>query len=149
MSVTIESMAAYLGKPASAILSDTLFRGWRFNRSADRDLDKPVIDYIFLDHGLDFVCDEDDSVATIFLHADERRLFDEAIIDLPLSSDREDIIGRLGRPAKSGKGLQDPVFGDLGPWDRFLRPSYAIHIEYCVGVDRIKKLTLMRNDMIP
>jgi len=149
MSVTIKSVAAYLGKSASTMLSDAPFKGWEFDRAVDSDLDEPVIDYVFADHGLDFVCDQNDDVATIFFHSDEHRCFDEGFIDLPLSSNRRTVIDFLGPPAKSGEGIIDPVLGDFGPWDRFLQLGYAIHIEYRVGVDRIKKLTLMRNDMVP
>jgi hypothetical protein len=149
MSLTLKSVATYLGQPASDMLSDVPFKYWTFERSFDNDLDEPVIDYIFLNNGMDLVCDQDDRVTTIFLHFGEDRHFDEVVLDLPPLSTRKDVVERLGLPSQHGDGAIDPILGGFGAWDRFSNPEYTIHIEYRVGIDRVKKLTFMRNDMVP
>lgn len=149
MSLTLKSVAAYLGRAASDMLSDIPFRYWPFDRSVDNDLNEPVIDYTFPDNGLDIVCDQGDRVATIFLHFCEDRHFDEGILDLPPLSTRRDVVERLGPPSQHSDGAIDPILGGFGAWDRFSNYEYTIHVEYRVGIDRIKKLTLMRNDMVP
>lgn len=149
MSLTIQSVAAYLGRPASTMLSDAPFKYWEVNRTVDSDLDEPVIDYVFPKHSLDFVCDNSDTVSTVFFYYDGARPFDENIVDLPFFSNRQTVIDILGESTKRGGGLIDPVLGDFGPWERFPRKGYVIHVEYRVGIDRINKVTLMRDDVVP
>jgi hypothetical protein len=149
MSLTIEAVAAYLGRPASDMLSDAPFKDWPFERSIDADLNPPRIDYVFPNNGLDLVCDQNDEAATIFIHADKDRHISEDIPDLPLSSTRQDVYEILGSPTKKGDGLIDPVLGNYGPWDRFSETDHTIHVEYHADADRIKKITLIRNDVVP
>ena len=149
MSLTIETFSAYLGKQASILLGDPPFRDWTFEKSIETDLDKPCTDYVSAQHGMDFVCDEDDRVTTIFLYADESRFFEEGIEDLPFTLSHQEVTARLGFPSKSGGRSSHRILGDRGPWDRFDLPDYSIHVEYHLDVDRIKMITLMCADVVP
>jgi hypothetical protein len=42
----------------------------------------------------------------------------------------------------------DPILGEYGPWDRFARLGYTIHVEYRADADCIKMITLMRPDVV-
>jgi hypothetical protein len=149
MSITTETLSNYLGRQASALLADTPFKHWNVTRSVETDLGRPVIDYIFPQDGMDFVCDEVDKVKTIFVYYDASRLFHEGISDLPSSLDRKQVIARLGSPSKSGPRMKDSILGECGAWDRFTRSGYSIHVEYRMDVDLIKMVTLMRLDVVP
>lgn len=149
MTLTIQTFVNYLGGPASDVLNDTPFRNWTFEKSFEPDLDEPLIDYVFFHNGVDFVCDGDDKVRSIFLYADESRCLREGLEDLPFASTRQQVIQQLGPPSKSGSRISDPILGEYGPWDRFARGGYAIHVEYRLDDDLIKKVTLMRADVAP
>lgn len=149
MNLTIETLASYLGKSASTLLGDTPFKNWRFERSVENDLDKPLIDYVSAEGGIDFVCDDEDKVQSVFLYCDKSRCFQEAVQDLPFSSGRLAVLAHLGPPCKSGGKVTSRFLGECGAWDRFARPAYAVHIEYRLDVDAISKITLMRADVVP
>ena len=149
MTLTTETLSKYLGREASILLGDPPFKNWTFEKSFETDLERPLIDYVFSQNGMDFVCDEEDKVNSIFLYADESRCFTAGVQDLPFSASRHEVIARLGSPSKSGGGINDPILGEHGPWDRFARPGYAIHVEYWTDFDSIKKITLMRADVVP
>lgn len=149
MTLTTQTLAKYLGNPVSAMLADMPFKNWAFEKSFENDLDEPIFDYVFAQNGLDLLCDGDDKVTTIFLYFDESRWFDEGVLDVPFTSSRQQITALLGLPSKSGGRVADPILGECGPWDRFARPGYSIHVEYRVDADRIRKITLMRADVVP
>jgi hypothetical protein len=149
MTLTIETLARYLGRQASVLLADPPFKDWAFERSLETGLEKLRIDYVFAHNGMDFVCDEDDKVDTIFFYADKSRCFKEGVQELPFSANRREVIARLGSPSKSGGKISDPILGEYGAWDLFARPGYAIHVEYRLDVDVINKITLMRADVVP
>jgi hypothetical protein len=149
MILTTQILEKYLGNPAATMLADAPFKDWKFEKSFENDLKKPRIDYIFPENGLDFVCDADDQVRTIFLYWDEHRRFEDGLADLPFSSTRQEVMERLGAPSKSGGIVNDPILGEFGPWDRFAKFGYSIHVEYKVNADSIKKITLMRADVVP
>jgi hypothetical protein len=149
MTVTIEKLASYLGKEASFFLADDPFKKWSFKRTLENDLDQPLIDYVFARDGMDFVCDERDRLRSIFLYSDKSRCFSEQVEDLPLTSNRQEVVARLGLPTKSGQRLSDPILGEYGPWDRFSRSGYAVHVEYRLDADIINKVTVMRADVVP
>lgn len=148
MILTIEMIASYLGKDASALLAEQPFKSWKYEKSFEDDLEKPRIDYVFAQGGMDFVCDGEDNIRTIFLYSDDLRCFNEKIQDLPLTSSRKTVIDYLGVPSKSGGKISDPILGEYGAWDRFVRSGYVIHVEYCLDVDIINKITLMRTDVV-
>ena len=149
MTFTTETLSHYLGKKASVLLADPPFKNWTFEKSFETGLEKLLIDYVFAQNGMDFVCDEDEKVNSIFLYADESRCFKEDVQDLPFTANRQGVIARLGSPSKSGGRFSDPILGECGAWDRFARFGYAIHVEYRLDASGIKKITLMRADIVP
>lgn len=131
------------------MLADPPFRNWTVEKSVETDLEKPLVDYVFAENGVDFVCDEGNKVNSIFLHADESRCFKEGVGDLPFAASRQEVLARLGTPSRSGGRTSDPVLGEYGAWDRFARRGYAIHVEYRLDTSGIRKITLMRADVVP
>jgi hypothetical protein len=149
MSLTTETLSSYLGRKALVLLSDAPFKNWAVIRTVEVDLDSPLIDYVFTQNGMDFVCDGEDKLSSIFLYADQLRYFREGVEDLPFTCTRKEVIARLGSPSRSGNRINDPILGDYGAWDRFERSGYVIHVEYRLREDAINKLTLMRTDVVP
>lgn len=149
MIFTTEILANYLGKEALILLADAPFRNWTFEKSFERDVERPRVDYVFTQEGMDFVCDGDDKVRTIFLYFDGVRFFRGGVQDLPVTFSRQQVIAYLGLPSKSGGKISDPILGKYGAWDRFTRTGYVIHIEYRLDADAINKITLMRADVVP
>jgi len=149
MTLTTKTLLNYLDREASFLLADLPFKNWTLNKTVEVGLEKPLTDYVFVQNGMDFVCDENDKVRSIFLYADDSRCFMESIQDLPFTSRRREVIARLGFPSKSGDKIIDPVLGEYGAWDRFEGPGYSIHVEYRLNADRINKVTLMRADVVP
>jgi hypothetical protein len=149
MSLTTKSLAEYLGRPASIVLSAFPFKDWKFEKSVENDLDETVIDYVFPENGVDFTCDGDDKVSVIILFSNDQRRFDEDLLDVPFSLNRQQVVELLGSASKSGGRRTHPILGESGAWDRFSRPGYSIHIEYQVDENSIKKITLMRADVVP
>lgn len=145
----LSSLANLLGRPASDVLSENPFRKWEYVKSRERDLAEPVFDLVFANDGIDFICDGDERVHTLFLYNEGGRHFKEGLVDLPFASTRQDVIRRLGNPVKSGAALNYKDIGPQGAWDRFVRPGYTVHVQYLPGVDRIGKITLMRADVVP
>lgn len=149
MTLSIEMIAGYLGKDSSVILSKYPFINWKYKKTIEPDLENTQFDYVFPNHGVDFVSDEQDKVCSIFLYHDESRKFGEGIKDMKMTSSREEVRAQFGAPSNSGSGLSDPVLGEYGAWDRFSRDGFSIHIEYRVNSDAISKVTLMRADVVP
>ena len=149
MSITIASLSSYLGKDASVLLSDAPFRDWAVTRTVEADLERPLIDYVFAQDGMDFVCDEKNKLNSIFLFADKSRCFRECVDDLPFGATRKEVIARFGPPSRSGGPLRDSVLGYYGAWDRFTCSGYVMHVEYRLHEDAINKVTLMRPDVAP
>ena len=130
MAVTIKTLESYLGRPVTTALSDAPFKNWEFEKTFENDLDEPIIDYTFPHNGVELSCDRDGQVKAIFLYSDETRHFDEGVLDIPFSSTRRQVLERLGAPSKSGDAQIDPLLGEYGPWDRFGRSGYSIHVQY-------------------
>ena len=144
-----KSLAHYLGNPTSTMLEASPFKLWPVEKSFEDDLPEPIIHYIFPQHGLELRCDRHDNVSTIFLYSDEFNGFDESLLDAPFSSNRKKVIELLGAPSKSGGKISDPILGEYGAWDYFARLGHTIHVEYRVDTDCIKKITLIRADLVP
>jgi len=142
----IEPLTNYLGKPASALLASPPFKFWPFERSVEGDLPERPVDYVFPQHGLELTCDNDEKIHSIFLKSDS---FDQALLDIPFSSSRSDVLSLLGVPSKSGGAHTHPILGEYGAWDLFARPGHAIHVGYRADADRIRMVTLMRADVVP
>lgn len=146
MDFTTETLARYLGAPTSMLLAEAPFKDWIFEKSFETDLEELRIDYVFPEGGVALICDGDDRLNTIFLYANR---FEGDLPDLPFASKRQEVIKRFGAPSKSGGKLSDPILGDYGPWDRFARYGYSIHVAYAVDADTISRITLMRDDVVP
>jgi len=149
MTLTTDVLASYLGKPANDLLATPPFSGWNWQKSIEEDLDKPVIDYVFPQDGIDFVCDEAESISTIFAYNESSRRFREGLDDLPFALTRQQVIDRIGRPSKSGEPMNDSILGMFGAWDRFENTRYTLHVEYHLDSKSIKKITIMRGDVVP
>jgi hypothetical protein len=147
--IMLNTLANYLGIPASTMLEDAPFKLWLVEKSFEEDLEEPIIHYVFPQHGLELRCDSDNKVSVIFLYSDSFNSFDEALLDIPFSSNRKKVNELFGVPSKSGGKVSDPILGEYGPWDRFTRTGHTIHFEYGLDADRIKKITLMRPDVVP
>lgn len=140
-------MTDYLGIHITIFLQQEPFTNWPVERSIEDDLDEQIIHYVFAEHGLELRCDCEDRISVIFLYADDYNGFDQSLLEIPFS--RSEVLEGFGTPTKSGLKVSDPILGEYGAWDRFTRSGHTIHVEYCVDSDRIKKLTLMRNDTVP
>jgi hypothetical protein len=138
-------LAEYLGVRASKLLTSQPFCRWSVKRSMESDLPEKEVYYEFEDHGVDVICDEDERVRTIFLHAG----VDESLSSIPFTSHRKEVLELLGPPSKSGVASRSPVLGESGPWDRFSLGGMAIHVQYRVDSDEIELITLMRADVVP
>jgi hypothetical protein len=145
--LTIEQIAKYLESAASVLLSDPPFNSWSFERSVDPDL--ALVDYVSAKNGMDFVCGLDEKVSCIFIYFNESRSLSGAIQGLPLTSCRQDLIHLFGKPSKSGAAINDPIFGEYGAWDRFLKQGYCVHIQYRINTEQVSQVTIMREDMVP
>lgn len=147
---TIESVAKYIGRPIKELRADKQFKAWPAKKSVQEDdLDEGVeteIFYTFNKHGMEVICDAQDVITTIFMHA---KKFDADIVGLPFASTQKEVRKHFGKPAKSGKKESDPLFGDIAPWDRFKRKGYVLHIEYQLDDDSIQKITAMANHVAP
>ncbi|TPN34159.1 hypothetical protein FKO01_12075 [Mesorhizobium sp. B2-3-3] len=138
-------MLDYLGKPASSLLTSPPFESWKFKRTFDNYLPDIRIDYVSARNKFSFICDEYEKIDTIFIEADN---LDRELFDIPFSSSRNDVLGILGMPSKRGEPRTDPFLGEFGPWDRFDKADYLIHILYHAHVDRIRRVTLARADAV-
>lgn len=136
----------YLGEPISVLLESNQFIHWKFERSVDDDLPNVEINYTSIDNGLSIVCDSDERINSIFIDADN---FDRPFLGFSSSSKRSEVLNLLGKPAKSGAAHRDVILGEYGPWDRFDGTRHSIHIEYGPHADKIRRVTLMRADVVP
>ena len=142
-------ISEYLGNHVSSLLGQAPFRNWPVEQSSEDCLEVPITHHLFKNHGLELRCDRDDKISVIFLYADDYNGFDEGLFEIPFSLSRAQVQEHFGRPSKSGGKISDPVLGEYGAWDRFIRPGHAVHIEYRTDSDRIRKITLMRSDVVP
>ncbi|TIT77765.1 MAG: hypothetical protein E5W56_07875 [Mesorhizobium sp.] len=136
----------FLGKPASHLLTSDPFKLWDFERSVDDDLPEQTVNFEAGRQGFSFTCDSDETINTIFVESDD---FDKSLIEISFSTRRWEVQSILGLPSKSGKPHTDPILGEYGPWDRYDEERYSIHIEYQPYADRIRRITLMRTDVVP
>jgi hypothetical protein len=143
------TISNYLNSPTSVLLSALPFKNWLVEKSYESDLSPPIIQYVFPENGLALRCSTDDIVIAIFLDSEELGGFDDGYSELSFSLTRQQVLNILGVPSKSGLRFKDPVLGEYGPWDRFLRENHTIHVEYAISEDKIKKITFMRSDLTP
>jgi len=142
-------ISRYLGEPVSRMLEDAPFREWRFVQSVEEGAEEPRISYVFSGHGLQLWCEPSGLVRSMFLRPEATGSLAAHLCDLPFDFDREQVLRRLGVPEKSGPMTKDAILGWFGPWDRFARSEYAIHIQYRFECEGIALITLMRCDTVP
>jgi hypothetical protein len=137
-------MAGYLGRDVDELLNAEPFSGWEAVRSVETD---PTIEirYEFEGHGVDLICDRSDRIQTVFVHRGDG----EALVGIPFAMSRNQVLGRFGAPASSGRAVRLPVLGDRGPWDRFDIPEGVLHIQYAVARDEIDLVTLVLRHVMP
>ncbi|CAN7510505.1 hypothetical protein [Mesorhizobium sp. LjRoot246] len=136
----------YLGRPAAQLLTLAPFNIWQFKRTVDNDLPDNKVNYVADRYDFSFACDSHETISTIFIGSDH---FGQFLGGISFSHDRGELQGFLGAPSKSGKPYSDPILGEYGPWDRYDDGRQSIHIEYEPRADRIRRITLMRADVVP
>jgi hypothetical protein len=140
-------MAEYMGRHVASMFEVAPFKNWPFERSVEADLEELRIDYIFTGRALVIECDRNEAVCVIFMRREE---YDGFILsEIPFTLGRKEVLDRLGVPSKSGEKISDPILGECGAWDRFVRSNFTIHVEYSADVDAINMITLMRSDVVP
>ncbi len=147
MAFTTENLTTFLGKPAQDVFLTAPFAEWQQEKTVDDEIEK--IDYVFRENGVDFVCDLDNSINTIFIHNDAKRCFKVGIVDMPFNTKRETLVKRYGKPSELGDEFSDSDLGDFGAWIRFEFPKFAIHFEFHRKREEIKLITIMRPDVVP
>jgi hypothetical protein len=145
----MKNISDYLGCQTSIMLSDYPFKSWIVERSVEGDLDPPIIHYLFPGRGLELRCDDDEKISVIFLYFDKYGGFDEDLIGPSFSWKREQVIECFGSPEKSAQKSSHPILGEYGAWDRFVMPGYVVRFEYGTDFEGVKKITYMRNDVVP
>ena len=145
----ITKIPEYLGKNVSIMLEEMPFKDWQVEKSIEDELEEKLTSYTFKEHGFEVSCDPNDKISVIFLYSEKYNGFDESLFEIPFSWNQKQVLEHFGTPSKSGGKVSDPILGDYGPWDRFTRPGYAIHVGYRTDSDRIKQITLMRSDVVP
>ncbi len=138
--------AELLGKSVTDVLLDAPFCDWSFKKSVDDDLDEPLVNFEFEDHGISFRCRDIEKISTIFLSADGEAA---TVFELPTSLTRDEVRNQFGVPNASGEGLVDPILGTYGPYDRFDYPDHSVHFEFFPDRDKIKLITLMTSSVVP
>jgi hypothetical protein len=139
------ALSEYLGSDVSRLLASEPFSRWRFTRSVEEDLPKKEVWYEFHERSVEVICDENETIRTIFLHAG----VDQVLAVIPFELTRQQVLDRFGSPSQSGAPMRDPVLGAYGPWDRFTSDNGTVHIEYRVDADSIKLISLIRSDAVP
>jgi hypothetical protein len=130
---------------AEILLTSSRFNLWNFELSVDEDLPERSINYACDDHGFSMTCDSDERIQ-VFLTSDS---FHPDFFDIPFSSSRSKMLSIFGEPSRSGKAHHDPILGEYGAWDRYDWVRYSMHIEYQPHADTIRRITLMRVDVVP
>jgi hypothetical protein len=143
MTWTTAALAGFLGKPASLLRSQEPFRGWPHLSQLNAELGEPRTSHGYPQHGLSFQSDSDDRVYEIVVRCGDSRPFQGDLGDLRLSSTRGQAIEQLGSPTKGGAKVTGLLHGENGPWDRWDRDGYLVHILYRAREDRISRVTLM------
>jgi len=63
---------------------------------------------------------------------------------LAFTDSRETVIQKLGTPARSHAGRDDPrPFVRMNPWVKYEYPSHALHVEFASDASHIERITLL------
>jgi len=96
----------------------------------------------------------DDRVSSVFLYSSHNDCGYNAYIgELPngltYNDGQKTVHSKLGRPARSGGGVEIHPLGKGRPWDRFDNSQYALHVEFTGDKKAIAMITIMRPDVAP
>jgi hypothetical protein len=104
--------------------------------------------FTFAEHGLDIVFDK--GVATgchLFVVAEEesvRPYVGQLPHGLSFSDSRDVIMAKLGQPAKSHRGREDPRPSvHIKPWVKYNYPTHALHLQFTQDGSQIELVTLL------
>lgn len=141
------NIADFIGEPITSLFEIEPFNTSTYTRSVDMEIDKPCIDYIFQNFGVEIVCNLDEKIRTIFLS--KSSIGKLPLINLPFTLTREEVTHIFGKPHKSGVQSTSLYLGSSGAWDRFRTVKFTIHVEYKINSKGVNKVTLMSNDSTP
>lgn len=140
----MSTLVNYLGKSISALLEVPPYSSWEYERTVDDHLPDLQIDYVCEEEGLEIQCDSDGRIRSVFLTSAD---LIHRELDLPLQSERSDVLASFSTPSKSGGPCESDLLGEYGEWDRYDDRHRSLHIEYCPNSVRIRMVTLMRFDV--
>jgi hypothetical protein len=73
----------------------------------------------------------------------------EAATGIPSAATRAQVLRILGKPSRSGVAQVLPILGQQGPWDRWDRPEFSMHVQYSFENGAVAKVTLMHPSVVP
>lgn len=134
----------YLGRGIGELLKSNPFSEWQAVRTVENE-PKPEVWYEFEGRGVQVICDQFETIQTVFIHRGDGEL----LVDVPFAMSRDQVRDRFGAPTKSGCAQRIPGLGDRGAWDRFTLPNGTFHVQYARDCDEIDMITLIRGDAVP
>ena len=143
--IEVMHLAEFLGLSISQLLESRPFTEFSFQRTVETKLPRIEVWYEFEGRHVDVICDEDETIRTIFLYANA----DQELCEIPFGASRSSVTDLLGEPVDHGGPIDHAVLGRSGSWDRYVYDDAAIHVQYEFGADRSHIVTLMRLDAIP
>lgn len=136
-------LSKYLGSPVELILDSDPFCNWPVEKTIESDLDPPILHYVFPERSLEFRCDENGLLTTIFVNSEKLDGLDMKHLGASFSWNRNDVLKELGEPTVSGDPINHPVLGSFGSWVKYLLKDYSIHLEFNLETDLVRRITLM------
>jgi hypothetical protein len=136
-------IAEFLGSKVSDFLAQRPFSEWRVEQEDFVEIE--TSGYIFNEHHLELSCNSDGRIQSIFAE----RGFDENFLDIPFTFERPQVLERFGQPTRSGAPKVDDAKRESVPWDLFLLPTHAVHIEYESDGGTVRRITFMELDQVP
>jgi hypothetical protein len=146
MKLSINDLAKYLDQSFERMSHTAPFAFQTVEKNVDDKLPDIRIDYKYSDIGVDVVSDGNGLVNTIFIHVSDINRFTAGIqiFEAPVGSTRLDIRNWFGKPEASGEKSVSKYLGESGSWDRFVKPSYIVHVQFnCSPPEDLQMLTLM------
>lgn len=110
--------------------------------------------YLAGGHGFELSCDADGTVKLVSFFGpgaqpDVRAYAETLPAGLTFQSSPEQVRRALGNPSISGPEQLVPNVGRVGPWDRFDRSTFSMHVQYNLRGRRIFVIQLLATDRIP
>lgn len=130
---------------APDLLAREPFVRWARTRKVDADLPQVEVRYVFRGVGIEFICDEEERVHTVFLRPGEgERLLGTSFAEL-----RRELLAAYGHASAEGCEVVLPVLGNKGRWERFDSVGMVFHFQYGWRSPSIELVTVMRADVVP